>query len=156
MSTIAQLIELEEGYRSHVYYCSEGYPTIAIGKKIGRKGDPLECYNFSVSKSIAMQWVDEELYQLDRKVGHNFPWFDELDQPRADIILSMCYQIGFSGFSKFNKFIAYMEKSEFEQASKEMLDSRWAKQTSKRALRHSEVIKCGDYKAVEYYKSIEV
>lgn len=41
-TSIIQLIQIEEGYREKAYYCSEGYPTIGTGHKIGPKGAPLE------------------------------------------------------------------------------------------------------------------
>lgn len=155
MSTISQLLELEEGYRERAYYCSEGYPTIGIGKKIGGKGVALSCYDFTVSKELARQWVDEEVACVVKYLNSTYPWFERLNQPRKDVIVSMCYQIGTSGFSKFKKFIAYMGHSEFENASIEMLDSRWAKQTRARAYRHSAVIAGGAYNCVKHYKSIE-
>ena len=45
----------------------------------------------------------------------------------------MCYQIGVSGFNKFKKTIYYLETEQYEEASLEMLDSLWAKQTPNRA-----------------------
>ena len=45
----------------------------------------------------------------------------------------MCYQLGLSGFSKFKKTIYYLETEQYEEASIEMLDSLWAKQTPNRA-----------------------
>ena len=53
----------------------------------------------------------------------------------------MCYQLGVTGFSKFKKTIAYLQNKEWRNASIEMLDSRWAKQTPNRAKEMSNRVK---------------
>ena len=52
----------------------------------------------------------------------------------------MCYQLGLAGFSKFKKTISYIEKKNYKEASKEMLDSKWAKQTPNRAKKLSKIV----------------
>ena len=39
---ISKMLEIEEGYRSEPYLCSEGYPTVGIGWRIGDKGQTLD------------------------------------------------------------------------------------------------------------------
>lgn len=50
-----------------------------------------------------------------------------------DIISQMVYQMGTNGVSKFRNMWKAIEKEDYVLASKEMLDSVWAKQTPKRA-----------------------
>ena len=57
-----------------------------------------------------------------------------------DVLYEMCYQMGVSGVSKFKKTLLYLENKEFRMASKEMLDSRWARQTPNRAKKLSNII----------------
>jgi len=57
-----------------------------------------------------------------------------------DVVYEMCYQMGVSGVSMFKKTLLYLENKEFRMASKEMLDSRWARQTPNRANRLSDII----------------
>ena len=52
----------------------------------------------------------------------------------------MCYQLGLRGFSKFKKTIYYLETEQYDEASIEMLDSLWAKQTPGRAKELSKYI----------------
>ena len=56
----------------------------------------------------------------------------------------MCYQLGLSGFSKFKKTIYLLETEQYEDASVEMLDSLWAKQTPNRAKELSETLRSID------------
>ena len=53
----------------------------------------------------------------------------------------MSYQMGVSGVARFKKTIQYLADSQYEKASKEMLDSRWARQTPNRAIELSNIVK---------------
>ena len=57
------------------------------------------------------------------------------------VVIEMCYQIGVTGVSKFKKTLSYLQEKEWGQASVEMLDSKWAKQTPTRANKLSQIVK---------------
>ncbi len=99
---IHQLLELEEGYRAKAYYCSEMYPTIGIGTKIGPKGSNLRHYDFTVSRDVAMALLEDELKGIYKALD-KLEWFNSLSDDRKTIIESMCYQLGVSGVMKFKK-----------------------------------------------------
>lgn len=136
---IADLLEKEEGYRGKAYYCSEGYPTIGIGQKIGPKGSNLNHYDFTISKPLAKAWLMDSVIDTELELA-KLDWFQSLDLDRRTVIISMAYQIGITGLLKFENMIAAIDRGHWNQAATEALDSRWAKQTPKRAGRHSRVI----------------
>ena len=58
------------------------------------------------------------------------------------MIYEMCYQMGVSGFSKFKKTIQYLSDKNYDKASREMLDSKWARRDSpNRAIGLSNIVK---------------
>ena len=67
-------------------------------------------------------------------------WYSMLSVDRKIIIQSLCYQMGFTGVLKFKKMIAALDIEDYDEAAKQALDSRWAKQTSSRAKRHARVL----------------
>lgn len=144
---IFKLLELEEGYREKPYHCSEGYPTIGIGKRIGPKNADLSLYEFTCSKPVAYAWLDDEIAELGKKLKP-LDWFTNLNEDRRAIIVSMCYQLGLSGVMKFKKMIAAISSENWEEAAKQALDSKWAKQTPARAKRHAEVLRTGSFEGV--------
>ena len=73
-----------------------------------------------------------------------FPWFKDVNDKAKGVIVNMCYQLGLSGFSKFKKTIYLLETEQYEDASVEMLDSLWAKQTPNRAKELSETLRSID------------
>lgn len=137
-----QVLKFEEGYRDKAYYCSEGYPTIGIGTKLGPKDAPLSNYTLTVSEPVADELLTQETYK-DLVNLKQEPWFNCLNRDRQIVIQSMCYQIGYMGVMKFKNMIAALIIGDYDGAAIQALDSRWAKQTPKRATRHSIVIRHG-------------
>lgn len=149
--SIEELLLIEEGLRSKPYLCSEGYPTIGIGTKIGPKGANIDLYQFSVTERSAMQLLLDELGEKRNELM-KLDWFVGLDSTRADIVLSMAYQIGVTGLLKFKKMIAAIEGKNWKEAANQALDSLWAKQTPERAERHATVLLTGDWATVGLYR----
>ena len=65
----------------------------------------------------------------------------ETDYRAIGVITEMMYQMGVDGVSKFTKTLDYMKRKEWQLASVEMMDSKWAIQTEERAVALSKVIK---------------
>ncbi len=144
---VLQLLKFEEGFRSKPYYCSEGFPTVGIGKKIGPKNAPLDLYQFTVPEEVALEWVGVEVCEL-LKVLNKEEWFMALSSDNKSIILSMAYQIGITGLFKFKRMIAALSIGDFEEAVIEAKDSLWYRQTKSRAVRHCRVLAGESIRAV--------
>ena len=124
-------IKKHEGYKSEVYQCTEGYDTIGYGFAIK---------DLVMDEDIAEMILRRKLDSLIERVNKRFKWVSELPIEAQDVIYEMCYQLGITGVSKFKKTLAYLENFEYKMASKEMLDSKWARQTPNRAKRLSDII----------------
>lgn len=143
---IFDLLLIEEDYSAVPYLCSERYPTIGIGTRIGPQGADINLYQMRVSKEVAKMLLKEDL-KLDYDISKEFDL--NYFEPRYVIIQSMIYQLGLTGFLGFKKAIQLMRYGLWEKASIEMLDSLWYKQTKNRAKRHSDVIYSNDWSAYE-------
>ena len=82
----------------------------------------------------------KKLHTLLQRITIAFPWFENIDNIAKSVVVNMCYQLGLRGFSQFKKTIYYLETEQYEEASMEMLDSLWAKQTPNRANELSELM----------------
>ena len=136
------IIAQEEGLRLKPYYCSEGYPTIGYGKKLGDKGVPLEYYDFEITEPMARLWLEEEVNKVVEQLEKN-DVYNSVDEYTKAILVSMAYQIGIKGLMKFKRMWSNLAEGNFLMAGCEALDSRWAKQTPHRATRHANVISKG-------------
>ncbi len=153
MPDIISLLNYEEGYSEKPYYCSEGYPTIGIGKRIGPKGAPLSQYQFTASRHLAAVWLSEELQQkiADMSTHANITAaMASCNDARKAILISMAYQMGAEGLSKFANTLKAVAEKRWSDAKSGMMNSAWAKQTPNRANRHATQMLTGvwypDYK----------
>ena len=131
MSLIDKIKE-HEGFRSSVYDDSLGIPTIGFGFAIK---------DLELDLDIAEEILKRKLDNLIKRVHNRFSWVIKAPEPIQEVVYNMCYQMGVSGFSKFKKTIQYLADKNYEKASKEMLDSRWARQTPNRAIELSNIVK---------------
>ena len=132
LQDIVEDIKRHEGFRSTVYKCSEEFDTIGYGFAI---------IDLEIDKDIADLILMRKLHKLLERITIAFPWFKDVHNDVKSVVVNMCYQLGISGFSKFKKTIYYLETEQYEEASIEMLNSLWAKQTPSRAKELSEEIR---------------
>lgn len=146
------ILKKEEGFREKPYYCSEQYPTIGYGKKIGDRYAPLPDIKITEPEA-AKQLIG--LTVANEKTCLNNPdlyrCYFHLNDARKAIILSIAYQIGIYGLLKFRNMLAALERADFEKAADEMLNSLAARQTPLRWKRNAEQMRSGELNA--YYKS---
>jgi lysozyme len=134
MVNYIKTIEYEEGRRPFLYKCSEGKQTIGIGRNIEERGlsdDEID-YLYRNDEKIAIAGASSLVKE-----------FEFLYDARKIVLVSMVFQMGKSGVSKFKKMIAAIDAGNFAEASNEMLDSEWARQTPDRAKRHAEMMRTG-------------
>ena len=132
MKDIIEQLKIHEGYKPKVYKCTAGVDTIGIGFAIK---------DLELSEDVCELILKEKLQALEERFEDKFDWFKTSPIEVRNVMLNMAYQLGFRGFCKFKKTLSYLEAADWENASKEMLDSRGAKQTPNRANELSEIIK---------------
>ena len=125
-------LKINEGFKSTVYKCTEGYDTIGYGFAIK---------DLILDEAVAEIILMKKIKKLLERILIAFPWFKDSPDPVKFVVSNMCYQLGITGFSKFKKTIYYFETEQYEEASMEMLDSLWAKQTPNRAKELSEEVR---------------
>ena len=147
-NTTKEVIKSEEGEKFRAYKDKLGNLTIGIGFnmdqngaeklwkqagvsipfKLAREGVPITPEDSEKLFNIVHQRVKEKAPMIIKNYG-------TLSDIRKAAIDSLIYQLGDSGLKKFKKFISAVENNNWELASKELLNSRFAKQTPERAKR---------------------
>ena len=130
--SLIESVKKNEGYRSMVYKDSLGIDTIGYGFAIK---------DLELDEDIAELILIRKLADLQERISSTFNWFNNANEVVKDVVTNMCYQLGISGFSKFKKTIYYLETEQYEEASIEMLDSLWHKQTPNRSKELSEELR---------------
>lgn len=130
-------LKRHEGLRLKPYRCTAGKLTIGYGRNLEDVG---------ISNAEAEAMLSNDLERCANEVAKHVDAFDKLNDARQAVLVNMCFNLGIAGLLKFKKFIAAVNDGLFELASKEMLDSQWAKQVGNRAIELSEQMKTGVWK----------
>lgn len=147
MSLGKALIKLGEGLLLSPYMCPSGYMTIGYGRNLDENG---------VSKREAEFMLENDI-QRSRSELEKFAWFKEIDEVRQWVLICMNFNLGLPRFLTFKRMIKALDVHNYELASVEMMQSRWALQVKSRATRLSRMMLTGDWGAevIEYAKSIK-
>ena len=138
MDLKSQLLR-EEGVESCAYQDSLGYWTIGVGRLIdSRKGGGL-------SNDEIDFLLDNDIKIKTREVLLALPWMPRLSEPRQAVLIGMAFQIGIGGLLKFKRMLGSIEDGQYVEAAEEMVKSRWAMQTPKRAYRMAQQMETGEW-----------
>jgi len=121
MAVIDELKQ-EEGFSGDVYIDTEGYNTIGYGTKL-----PL-------SKYEAAMLLDYRLDLVKKEVKAHLAYL-EIKHEAWSILYMMGYQMGVPGLLRFKKMLKALKEHNYAEASRQILDSRFAVQTPNRAKR---------------------
>ena len=131
MERLLQSVKDHEGYRNKVYLDTLGKRTVGVGHLC-----------------VEDFWEDDKEYEEDFLMGilekDLQSAIDQADDMCKDLkissdakilIIEMIFQLGGNGVSKFRKMWQALQQDppDYAEASVQMLDSRWAKQTPNRA-----------------------
>ena len=127
---VKEEIKLCEGYVNKIYKCSEGFDTIFYGHKVL----PEDTYEHDVEypKEIGEE-VFEKDFQRTLDAAERLIADRPINNTAKEVIINMVYQIGEGGVSKFKNMWKALDREDYGEASFQMLDSLWAKQTPNRA-----------------------
>ena len=130
---IEDQLKIDEGCNLTVYLDSLGYSTVGIGHLV-RLEDGLK-----VGDTITQEQCDA-FFQSDLNTAvadcqKIFPDFDNYDDNIQGVLVNMMFNLGYSKFSKFKKFISDIKIGDHIAAAGEMVNSAWYTQVGERAVR---------------------
>jgi lysozyme len=137
MSNLFSMLKRHEGLKLKPYKDTKGLLTIGIGRCLETKG---------ITELEAEMLCNNDIAQCMVNLRSFLPWFDKLDSVRQDVLMDMCFNLGISGLLKFHNTLTLIEQGKYIEASKEMLNSEWAKQVGDRAVELSYMIEIGKYR----------
>ena len=131
-------IKEHEGFRDQVYKDSLGFATIGYGHLV-LPNDPYE-EGVTYSKEDLEKVFDGDFDTACSNANQLIKDLPLHHQAKC-VLIEMVFQLGIGGVSKFKNMWKALGEGDYQTASEEMLDSRWAKQTPKRATDLSNVMK---------------
>lgn len=129
-------LKIDEGVRNKLYLDTATPPRWTGG--VGR--------NFSdrpMSPALVQFMLDEDIDLVVDDLDRNAPWWKSLNDARQNVLLNMCFNMGWARLSGFKQMLAALQSGRFDMAAAEMLSSTWANQVGARAVRLAKVMREG-------------
>ena len=124
---LLESVKKHEGYKNHVYLDTLGKRTVGVGHLCVEDfwEDDKE-----YEEDFLMDILKKDLQQAIRQANSMCEGLKISDDAKI-IIIEMIFQLGGTGVSKFRKMWQALQQDppDYAEASAQMLDSRWAKQT---------------------------
>lgn len=136
---ITKQLRRDEGVVEHAYQDHLGWWTIGVGRLIDkRKGGRLtdDEIDYLLANDIA---------EKERELEASVRFYKRLDEARKGVLLNMAFNLGVQGLLGFRNTLKLIETGKYEEASKEMLKSKWARQVGDRAVRLSKQMLTGEW-----------
>lgn len=121
----------DEGKRNFPYVDTVGKITIGIGHNLTDNGIPDFLINLLFNYDVSSVW--NEL--LDK-----LPWVEDCPENVKVVLLNMTFNMGVPKLLQFKKTLEFLKKRNWGEASREMLDSNWARELPNRASRLSNLV----------------
>lgn len=134
-NALKKRIALHEGRRNKLYKCTAGKWTIGVGHNVEDKGLPDEVIDLL---------FEIDLKEVRKEAAILFSNFEEIDKVRQGVLVEMIFQMGRPTLAGFLNFRRAISQENYQEASRHMLDSKWAKQdTPARAERLAKIMQTG-------------
>ena len=127
-------------------------PTIGIGFNLARKDADKKLKELGLNpvlirkgkskltKEQAFKLATDDIYNALQGAKRVVKNFNEHPLDVRSAITEIVFNIGVTGFSKFENFISFIHKKNYKRASKELMNSSWSKQVGQRAINISDKI----------------
>ena len=136
---ITKQLRRDEGVVEHAYQDHLGWWTIGVGRLIDkRKGGRLT--DDEIDYLLA-----NDITEKERELEASVSFYKRLDEARKGVLLNMAFNLGVQGLLGFRNTLKLIETGKYEEASKEMLKSKWARQVGDRAVRLSKQMLTGEW-----------
>ena len=137
MDRLLKSVKQHEGYRNKVYLDSLGKRTVGVGHLCVEDfwEDDKE-----YEEKFLLTILEHDLKSAIKSAEELCSDCPDLDDLAKELIVEMVFQLGKTGVSKFRNMWKALQHDppNYERASLEMLDSRWASQTPNRAKKMSD------------------
>ena len=93
-----------------------------------------------------MYLLENDIKRVEQELIDSFEWYESLDEVRKDALCNLCFNIGLPSLKGFKLALGHMADRNYEDASREFLNSKWAKDVGPlRSIDITDMIRTGRY-----------
>ena len=133
IETLSEQLLRHEGIRLKPYRDTTGHLSIGIGRNLDDTG---------IFEDEALMMLTNDIARFRRQLSDIF-LFNLLTINRQNVLVNMCFNLGYEGLMGFKKMWKAIEDYDFEKAADEMLKSKWAEQVGRRAKELAKIMRTG-------------
>jgi len=136
------LIKKHEGLKLKAYPDTEGYLTIGFGHCLDahNEADP-----GAITQEQADKYFEQDFATTLKICEASVPHWADLDEVRRAALLDMTFVLAW-GILKFVNLLSAIKYKDWERASAEVLNSKWARQVKGRAIEVAKMLNTGEWK----------
>lgn len=123
----------DEGFKLFPYKDTVGKSTIGVGRNLDDVG---------ITATEAMYLLRNDIAKCVKQL-ENHEFYKKCNETRKNVLINMCFNLGITGLMNFKLMIKAILDEDWERASEQMLDSKWAKQVGQRAIRLADKMRLG-------------
>lgn len=149
MAEMITRLKLHEGCSLKPYKCPAGKLTIGIGRNTEDNpftADELKAvgdWKHGITREAAHMLCRNDIERCIKELKKNLKWFEKLDKERKYALIDLCFNLGVRSLMMFKKTLASIGYGNYKTAAEQLLQSKYAKQVGKRALRIAKLIETG-------------
>lgn len=154
LKEVVRRLKINEGLRLQIYICPTGYPSIGIGRNLLTNPLTVEeervCgdYKKGITANMAEYLCRNDVIRVTQALKASLPLFHKLDNERQFVLVDMAFNLGISGLLKFKNMLYALSIGDYRGASKELLNSKYAKQVGNRAKKNAHTLETGKWRDV--------
>lgn len=133
---LAEQLARHEGVKLKPYKDTVGKLTIGIGRNLDDKG---------ITELEALNMLVNDIAEFAAEVSSNIRFFNALNDARQNVLVNMAFNMGIGGLLSFSNMLSALSYGHYQQAEREMLDSKWASQVGYRARELGRQMRTGEY-----------
>lgn len=152
-ATCIQRLMVNEGCVLKSYKDTVGKLTIGIGRNLD--DNPLSqeelcyighnCRTKFISNDQAAYLCRNDLKKVRADLDRDLPWWRDLCPDRQFVMIDLCFNMGIGTLKTFKRTLDSIATGYYEQAAKQLLQSKYAKQVGARADRNAYALRTGVY-----------
>lgn len=129
-------IKSSEGCKYIIYKDTMGNKTVGVGHKLL----PTDKIKSVYSEKDVRDFFNKDVTAAEIIAHKHFPNFDSLSDDAKEIVVSLCFNLGSGGISKFKNFKKAITNKDFTRAAKELKDSNWYSQVGLRGKKYVAIL----------------
>ena len=133
-------LKKREGVKYESYNDSLGKLTGGVGHLLTKEEQALYPLGTKIPDNVVNEWLEKDLAKAKKATQLQIKSIPNADSNLENALIGVNFQLGENWYKEHKKTWKYLQSGNFEQASKEVYDSTWAKQTPVRVDDFSQAI----------------